>query len=84
MMPSKHRQALHYYFPQSSHSPLYVRNYSTVFQNLIEPVCKLISEQNQQLKKHHNQKPDYEQFLTTLLYFLLPTQAASNYLLQPV
>lgn len=29
----------------------------------------MISEQNQQLPKHHNQKLDYEQFVTTPLYF---------------
>jgi len=29
----------------------------------------MVCEQNQQLPKHHNQKLDYEQFVTTLLYF---------------
>jgi Transposase DDE domain len=68
-MPSHIEMASHYYFPQTSHFTFYVRNYSSVFQELIEPVSQLVSEQNQQLPKHHNQKLDYEQFVTTLLYF---------------
>jgi len=43
----------------------------TVFQTLLEPVSDIIAEQNRLLPKHHNQKLDYEQFITTLLYFFI-------------
>ena len=43
----------------------------TVIQKLLEPISKIIAEQNRQLSKHHNEKLDYEQFIKILLYFFI-------------
>jgi Transposase DDE domain len=47
-----------------------MNQYPSTFEKLLEPVSEFIAAQDQQLKKHHNQKLDYKTFFTVLMYFL--------------
>jgi len=42
---------------------------TTVFKKLIEPINEFVAEQNEKLEKHHNQKYEYYDFFSFLVYY---------------